>query len=212
MTPTCWRWAPRQPGFRSSPADRVSRWACPRTFADRLSGAAGGWAGQAGRGAALAGSCSAATRTQVARHAGPTFEVAPDALMAGGITAEDAAAWALAQEGLPLVTSSADPEAVRAAQSRHGAAALAEALESFFAGLARALVAGGVTRLTVAGGETSGAVVEALAPPQLAIGPEIDPGVPALRAGDDLVLALKSGNFGAQDFFAKADAVLEGRQ
>ncbi|WP_407947265.1 nucleotide-binding domain containing protein [Phaeovulum vinaykumarii] len=74
---------------------------------------------------------------------------------------------------------------------------------------ARALVAGGVTRLITAGGETSGAVVEALAPQSLAIGPEIDPGVPVMRAGPDLVLALKSGNFGAPDFFAKAAALME---
>ena len=61
-----------------------------------------------------------------------------------------------------------------------------------------------------AGGETSGAVVEGLWLDALGIGPEIDPGVPALRAGPDLVVALKSGNFGAVDFFEKADAILAG--
>jgi uncharacterized protein YgbK (DUF1537 family) len=65
-------------------------------------------------------------------------------------------------------------------------------------------------RLIVAGGETSGAVVEALAPDALAIGPEIDPGVPVVRARDWLVMALKSGNFGAEDFFEKAARVMEG--
>ena len=75
---------------------------------------------------------------------------------------------------------------------------------------ARALVAGGVSCIITAGGETSGAVVEGLALSQLEVGPEIDPGVPALRAGPNLVVALKSGNFGGEDFFEKAAAVLNG--
>jgi uncharacterized protein YgbK (DUF1537 family) len=96
-------------------------------------------------------------------------------------------------------------------QDTHGREASADAIEAFFAATARALVAAGVTRLITAGGETSGAVVEGLSLGELAIGPEIDAGVPALRAGEDLVLALKSGNFGAPDFFAKAAGILEGR-
>ena len=71
-------------------------------------------------------------------------------------------------------------------------------------------MAAGITRLITAGGETSGAVVEGLALTELQIGPEIAPGVPAIRAGEHLTLALKSGNFGATDFFAHAAAVLEG--
>jgi len=64
--------------------------------------------------------------------------------------------------------------------------------------------------LVVAGGETSGAVVQALGVRQMVIGPQIDPGVPwtHARAGAcadvPLHLALKSGNFGAPDFFTKA--------
>ena len=104
----------------------------------------------------------------------------------------------------------AHPEAVAAAQARHGRRELASAIEGFFATVARLLVQGGVTRLITAGGETSGAVVEALDIDRLAIGPEIDPGVPALRATDTLTLALKSGNFGSEDFFDKADAILAG--
>ena len=78
------------------------------------------------------------------------------------------------------------------------------------AALARGLVAAGVTRLVVAGGETSGAVVGALDITALRIGPEIDPGVPwtASIADEPLLLALKSGNFGAPDFFTKAFRVL----
>ncbi|HMB75722.1 MAG TPA: nucleotide-binding domain containing protein, partial [Kiloniellaceae bacterium] len=91
-----------------------------------------------------------------------------------------------------------------------GKARAAEALEGFFAEVARQAVAAGITRVVTAGGETSGAVVEGLSLERLEIGPEIDPGVPALRAGPDLAVALKSGNFGAPDFFAKAARVLGG--
>ena len=82
---------------------------------------------------------------------------------------------------------------------------------TFFAKTARALVASGVRRLVVAGGETSGAAVSGLELEAVTIGPEIDPGVPALRSeGDDKMgLALKSGNFGSEDFFEKALARLE---
>lgn len=171
------------------------------------------WRGQAGPVVALSGSCSRATRGQVARHiadGAPAHEIDPEAVIAGTTTARDAADWALAQDGLPLIYSSADPDAVRAVQQRHGTEVAAGKLEAFFAETARFLVAGGVTRLITAGGETSGAVVEGLSVERLEIGPEIDPGVPAIRAGRDLVLALKSGNFGAEDFFAKAAERLAG--
>jgi len=86
-------------------------------------------------------------------------------------------------------------------------------VEDALAGIAEALVARGVRRLVAAGGETSGAVVARLGVRSLRIGPEIDPGVPALLAPGErpLALALKSGNFGAPDFFAKALAILEGQ-
>ena len=60
--------------------------------------------------------------------------------------------------------------------------------------------------LVVAGGETAGAVVAALGIEGLRIGREIDPGVPwtTTLSGPPLELALKSGNFGSDDFFLKA--------
>ena len=180
----------------------------PANFADRLLGEAGAWEGQDGRAAVLSGSCSAATRAQVERHDGPSREVTADALMAGEVTAQGLAEWMLAQDGVPLAYSSADPGVVRAAQEKHGREATAAAFEGLFAEVSRALVEGGVTRLVVAGGETSGAVVEGLGLRELTIGPKIAPGVPAMRAGDRLVLALKSGNFGGPDFFAEAASVL----
>ena len=177
-----------------------------------LAGTTGTWRGQEGRAAILSGSCSPATRGQIADHAraNPVREVTADEVMSGEVGAETLAGWALAGPGLPLVYTSADPAEVRAAQGRHGRERVAAAIEALFSATARALTRRGVTRLIVAGGETSGAVVEGLALGRLEIGPEIDPGVPILRASPDLLLALKSGNFGGPDFFAKAAARMAG--
>lgn len=179
-----------------------------------LKGGGDAWHPQAeGRAAILSGSCSRATRAQVAFHAagGPSLQVSADDLMNGDITAEAAVEWVMQQETLPLVYSSSDPAVVMAAQDRYGRDAMASGIEAFFTAVARGLVARGITRLITAGGETSGAVVEGLALKELAIGPEIDPGVPALRASDNLTLALKSGNFGSENFFGKAETILAGR-
>jgi uncharacterized protein YgbK (DUF1537 family) len=169
------------------------------------------WRGQSGAAAILSGSCSNATRGQVVLHAQthPSREVSADHVMSGTVTAQELADWALAQNGLPLIYTSADPAVVTDAQNRFGKDTVATRIEALFADLARALVAGGVTRLISAGGETSGAVVEGLGLSALEIGPEIDPGVPMIRASDRLVLALKSGNFGGVDFFARAAAMME---
>jgi len=162
-----------------------------------------------GRCVLLAGSCSAATRAQVAAQAarGPLRAIDPARVDDTGYLA-DVTDWCLAQTSTPLVSSAAAPEAVAAARARHGAA-VAGAIERFFGALAATLVARGVRRVVVAGGETAGAVVSALGITALQIGAEIDPGVPALRAlGPDgrrgLTLALKSGNFGGADFFERA--------
>jgi uncharacterized protein YgbK (DUF1537 family) len=170
------------------------------------------WRGQAGRAAILSGSCSTATRAQVAHHAAhhPAREILAEDVIEGRLTAAEIAAWILAQTGLPLAYSSADPVEVARVQGRFGSETAATAIEAFFAEVARRLVAGGITRLITAGGETSGAVVEGLGLSALEIGPEIDPGVPALRANSDLVVALKSGNFGTVDFFEKADRLMAG--
>ncbi|WP_108658541.1 3-oxo-tetronate kinase [Acuticoccus kandeliae] len=169
----------------------------------------GAWAGAGGRAVALSGSCSKATRAQVAAHAaaGPQKKIDTDAVMDGSLSVGSLVDWAMAQDGLPLIYSSDDPAAVAAAQTKYGGAKVAHALENLFGEVAKGLVANGVERLIVAGGETSGAVVTALDLDALEIGPKIDPGVPAVRAGD-LVLALKSGNFGAPDFFEKAKKVM----
>jgi uncharacterized protein YgbK (DUF1537 family) len=165
----------------------------------------------AGREAILAGSCSAATRAQVAdaRAKGiEAFAIDPLAIAEGRLVAEDVLAWARPRLGSApvLVYSTAEPDAVRAAQSALGRERSGALVEDLLAEVARGLVAAGVTRLVVAGGETSGAVVGGLGVSMLEIGPEIDPGVPWTLAADGrpLALALKSGNFGTTDFFTKA--------
>jgi uncharacterized protein YgbK (DUF1537 family) len=159
--------------------------------------------------AILAGSCSRATLGQIAAHAKnhPTFNVDVSGVMDGRVTAATLIAFIETCEGkAPLVFSSQTPEEVAALQVRYGREAVAHRLDALFAETAKILVDRGIRRLVVAGGETSGAVVSALGLDALAIGPEIDPGVPALAAtsGPPLALALKSGNFGAEDFFEKA--------
>jgi len=180
----------------------------PENFRQKglIANASDSWKGEAGACAILSGSCSIATRAQVKRHAktNPVFEINTHKVMAGELTAADIANWLISQEDLPLAYSSADPEIVTAMQNQYGKERVADTLETLFANIAQRLVEGGVNRLITAGGETSGAVIEGLCLDTLAIGPEIDPGVPALRARENLVVALKSGNFGAEDFFVKA--------
>jgi uncharacterized protein YgbK (DUF1537 family) len=162
-----------------------------------------------GRGVVVSGSCSAATRAQVAAYSAlaPARLVTAAQVLEDGLTPQEVAAWVCEQpaEPAPMVYTSADPAVVSEAQQKYGAERVAEAIESFTGRLSRQLLDDGFRRFIVAGGETSGAVVQALGVRQLAIGPEIDPGVPALRGVDVPVgLALKSGNFGAGDFFSKA--------
>lgn len=168
-----------------------------------------------GRAGILSGSCSTATRGQIeaARAAGyPALKLDPLALAAGRETAAGLADWALAQpaDAPFLLYSSDDPAEVSRIQDDLGREAAGATVERAFAEIARRIVAGGVGRLLVAGGETSGAVVQGLGVETLEIGPEIDPGVPWTRVvgGPDLAIALKSGNFGSPDFFVKAWGLL----
>lgn len=169
--------------------------------------------------AVISGSCSVATNQQVAvwRDAGlPALAVDPLGLANGTTTADAAADWARQHlpKGPVLVYATAAPEAVREIQAQLGVAAAGALVESALSRIAVSLIENGVRQLVVAGGETSGAVVQALAVARMAIGPQIDPGVPwtcvnAAAAGDEIVhVALKSGNFGTPDFFQKAFAAL----
>jgi uncharacterized protein YgbK (DUF1537 family) len=161
-----------------------------------------------GASAVLAGSCSAATLGQIKAFEGPHLALDTDAICRGEDVAGKALAWAKDKLGkAPILLSASDaPESVKALQAKYGIEKSSQAIEKTMAALARGLVEAGVGRLVVAGGETSGAVVSALDVTALRIGPEIDPGVPwTASVGEKLILlALKSGNFGAPDFFTKA--------
>jgi 3-dehydrotetronate 4-kinase len=165
-----------------------------------------------GPAACLAGSCSQATLQQIAKaeQAMPVLHLDPDQILAGRDEARRALAWAKERlgEGPVLIASSSTPEEVVALQSRHGRDAAGHAIEQAMADLAEGLVQSGVRRLVVAGGETSGAVVDRLGIPGFLVGAEIAAGVPVLRAvgvgGGDMLLALKSGNFGGPEFFSDA--------
>ncbi|MCG8694385.1 MAG: four-carbon acid sugar kinase family protein [Minwuiales bacterium] len=160
--------------------------------------------------AVIAGSCSAATIGQVAEMGGthPMFRVDPAALAAGEDVAGAALDWAAAKlpKGPVLIYSTDQPDAVAAVQGKLGRDEAGALVEDAMAKIARGLADAGVRKLVVAGGETSGAVVQALGVTALRIGPEIDPGVPWTQSLGDppIALALKSGNFGAPDFFVKA--------
>src|SRR4051794_11620619 len=169
-----------------------------------------------GAAAVLSGSCSEATRAQVAYIAerAPVFTIDPLMAAAGEDVAARALDWAAPLLGeLPVVISAtAPPDTVAAIQQRLGRERAGALVEEILARVAAGLVERGVRRLVVAGGETSGAVVQALGITGLRIGRQIDPGVPwTVSLGDPkLALALKSGNFGAEDFFLRAFDVLSG--
>jgi uncharacterized protein YgbK (DUF1537 family) len=165
--------------------------------------------------AIVSGSCSLATQEQVAefqRSGGASYVVEPLQLARRrDAVIEAVLEWAqprLAQ-GPVLVYSTATPDAVRAVQQDLGVQQAGELVEQALAAIGRALVERGVRQLVVAGGETSGAVVQALGVQQMRIGPQIDPGVPWCHAAAtaceaELHIALKSGNFGSPDFFRKS--------
>jgi 3-dehydrotetronate 4-kinase len=171
-----------------------------------------------GASAIVSGSCSVATNQQVADFLArglPAFAVDPLQIASGRDVVAEALAWATPRLGAQpvLVYSSAPPESVQAVQRQLGVGEAGEMVEKVLASIARGLVERGVGRLVVAGGETSGAAVQALGVRQMRIGPQIDPGVPwceaqAQACGRSVHLALKSGNFGATDFFTKAFAQL----
>ncbi|WP_144183546.1 3-oxo-tetronate kinase [Elioraea rosea] len=171
----------------------------------------------AGHAAVVAGSCSRATLAQIglARDAVPTLELDALAEPDAGALAARALAWVEGRLGATpvVIAASATPDKVAALQEKLGREAAGALVEAALAAVTEGLVARGVRRLVVAGGETSGAVVQRLGVRRLRIGPEIDPGVPWTLAdgagGEPLLLALKSGNFGARDFFLKAFAMLE---
>jgi len=167
-----------------------------------------------GRQAIISGSCSQATRAQVAfaKEQCPSIEVNPVAIADGQDITGKVLDWVRQQpdDAPVLIYSSADPEVVGAIQARYGREEAGGMVENTLGKIAQGLVEQGVRQMIVAGGETSGAVVQALQVTALRIGPEIDPGVPWTETMSDIqiALALKSGNFGTEDFFTKAFGIL----
>ncbi|MFN0039844.1 MAG: 3-oxo-tetronate kinase [Burkholderiales bacterium] len=165
--------------------------------------------------AVLAGSCSVATQAQVAhmKKDHEAFEVDPERLATGDDLAARALDWAGARlSARPvLIYSTATPEKVKRVQEKLGREHAGAMVEETMSKIARGLASLGVRKMVVAGGETSGAVVGALGVEGLNIGREIDPGVPwtASIGSPAMALALKSGNFGTEDFFTKAFRLLD---
>jgi uncharacterized protein YgbK (DUF1537 family) len=165
-----------------------------------------------GPAACLAGSCSQATLQQItkAEQAMPVLHIDPEQVVAGRDETQRALGWARERlsKGPLLIASSSTPDQVAALQARHGRDVAGHAIEQAMADIAEGLVRSGVRRLVVAGGETSGAVVDRLGIPGFLVGPEIAAGVPVLRAvgakDGEMLLALKSGNFGGPEFFSDA--------
>ena len=169
--------------------------------------------------AVLSGSCSLATNRQVAHFIAsgrPALALSPLRMAAGEDVVAQVLAWAapLLPSGPVLVYSTAESDAVKAVQRQIGVEAAGAMVERTLAAIAVGLVTLGVGQLVVAGGETSGACVQALDITQMQIGPQIDPGVPwcysscAAASGGGLHMTLKSGNFGTDDFMLKAFTML----
>jgi 3-dehydrotetronate 4-kinase len=192
--------------------------ALPANFGIQASARASELPRAGGTQAVLSGSCSVATNRQVQAFlaAGrPALMIDPLRIAAGHDVTAEALAWAapVLAKGPVLVYSTADPQAVKAVQGKLGVEAAGAMVERALAAIARGLADLGVRQLVLAGGETSGACVQALGVSQMQIGPQIDPGVPWCwgrdGSGRPLHLALKSGNFGADDFFGKAFTMLQ---
>jgi len=165
-----------------------------------------------GSAAILVGSCSQATLEQIkaVENEIPVLRLSAEALIDGADEADRALSWAKDRiaSGPVVIASSNEPERVAALQARYGRDKAGHAIEHRLADIASGLVAQGVRRLVVAGGETSGAAVDRLGVSAFRLGPEIAPGVPLMRTvgrkGGELQMALKSGNFGGRDFFNRA--------
>lgn len=161
----------------------------------------------------FSGSCSVMTNKQVAfyQQQAACKVVDVDALMA----APDLKAFVAdyvkfyqehaQDENAPLIYATANPDDLGRIQKQYGVAASSHAVENFFAELSKELYASGVRRFIIAGGETSSIVTKSLEVAGFYIGPAIAPGVPWVRSiNNDISLTLKSGNFGQEDFFLKA--------
>ncbi|KAE9533752.1 hypothetical protein A1D25_07385 [Ursidibacter arcticus] len=155
----------------------------------------------------LSGSCSVMTNKQVAKYSenAPHFYLDVEQSLSNSHYAEELAQWVLnnlSSEFAPIVYATVPPEKLKEIQQKFGADVASQSIEHTFAKLADKLKAEGIKNFITAGGETSSIVVQQLGFTGFHIGKQIAPGVPWLKALDeDIFLALKSGNFGTEDFF-----------
>ncbi len=160
----------------------------------------------------FSGSCSVMTNQQVAAYKlqAPHFAIDVEACLTNEDYSDVVFDWVMTNiesEFAPLVYATADAKALKAIQEQYGAQASSHAVEQFFSKLAIKLQSNGVKNFIVAGGETSGVVTQSLKVKGFHIGPQIAPGVPWVKSVEgELSLALKSGNFGDENFFAKAQS------
>ena len=165
--------------------------------------------GSAAASAVLAGSCSSRTLEQVAhmRQDHDSYRLDALAFPDSQVLADAALAWYETRTGYaaPLIYSSLPPAQLHEVQDALGIERASAILETAMGYIAQGLVARGVRRIVVAGGETSGAVVTALDIGSGVIGDEAAPGVPWIYTpgGDPIALLLKSGNFGDVTFLAR---------
>lgn len=158
----------------------------------------------------LSGSCSIMTNKQVSIYQtkAPHYAIEVEACLTDETYSIQVCKWVLANldaDYAPIVFATAEPEKLKAIQSKFGAAESSHAVEKFFSLLASQLKELGVKNFIVAGGETSGTVTQSLGVEGFHIGPQIAPGVPWVKSLDgELSLALKSGNFGDELFFERA--------
>lgn len=164
----------------------------------------------------LSGSCSAMTRAQVAEYStgAASYRLDPLALADGPDGLAAVRQWLASQDPnvAKIIYATAEPADVAAAQAKLGRERAGQVVEDALAVLANDAFDHGIRRFVVAGGETSGAVTQALATDRLSVGHEIAPGVPwcyAERKGETFAITLKSGNFGTEDFFARALNMLD---
>ena len=192
----------------------------PRNFGVAPSNRASALPAATGYAAIVSGSCSVATNRQVRTfidHGGLAYRIDLLKVALREDIVRDALRWAESRlaQGPVLIYSTTDAAGVKRIQEQFGVAGASDMLERALGAITRGLVGLGVRRLILAGGETAGASVQALNVTTLRIGPQIDPGVPWCHASLDeppptgVHLALKSGNFGSDDFFSKAFAVLQ---
>jgi len=189
----------------------------PQNFGIQPSSKASALPPASGLRAVVSGSCSLATNRQVAAFIAtgrPALAIDPMQIASGKDVVGETLAWAapLLAAGPVLVYSTAETDSVKAIQAQLGVEEAGALVERTIAAIVRALVEHhGVRQLVVAGGETSGACVQALDIRQMQIGPQIDPGVPWCHAHTpvgQVHITLKSGNFGSDDFFTKAFGML----